>query len=145
MGWEDANYEDAVDQEAVPGDLEYELVIADVKADEYKKSVMVTIEIVGNELAKRIFKFVNYVPYAPEGETPDARALNAMKVAQKHFFEGFNIPKENTNFRMCDMWKGARANAILSNSIDKKNPEYGNSNKIAKYIKPVSESGSFGD
>ena len=137
--WEDANYEDAIESEAVPGDLEYELVIADVKADEDKGSVMVTIEIVGNEMAKRIYKFINYKPYAPEGEEPDGRAINAMKLAQKYFFEGFNISKENTNFRMSEMWKGARATAVLSNFVDDKKPEYGHQNKITKYMRPVSE------
>lgn len=137
--WQDANYEDAINYEAVQGDLEYEVIISDVTPDEEKRNVRVNCEIANHEFAKRISLFVNYSPFSRDGAEPDAAAINSMKLSQKRFFEGFGIPKGEDNFMSCELWKGKRATVILSKQPNK-NPDFGDENKIKQYVKPVSES-----
>lgn len=135
--WQDVDYTEAVEYHAVPGDVEYEVIISDVVPNEEKRFVRVMCEIANEEFAKRVSLLVSYSPYSKDGEAPDSGAINSMRLSQKRFFEGFGVPKGEDNFGSCELWKGKRATVILSNKTD---PEYGEQNKIARYVKPVSDS-----
>ena len=134
--WQDVDYTEAVENSAVRGDLEYELIISSTTAHEDKRFIVVLCEIANQEFAKLVSILVSYKPYSKDGAEPDAQSVNQMRLNQTRFFEGFGIPSGEDNFFSHELWKGKRATVILSNKEDS---EYGEQNKIKRYVKPVSE------